>query len=194
MGIKFYNTDKRKHIRFDEKKQKNKDYIIDEDFEDFDLPADIKLRAKKSKPKAYNKEENRDLMVRMLSDEFVKKNFDIISNAKTNLYQKIYQLVKTNPEIWKQFHFLSSESKVENFIERLHQEVKLVQSEKFNFEKYKDAIKFILGIKETKKFPEPILKNMYIAKLQNICFLLQKQEEGNEISEVEEKTTSAYIG
>ena len=112
-----------------------------------------------------------------------KEAINILSNMRTNIYQRIYCLITSPVETWKQFDFLSSESKITSFIEKLEKEIKAVKSDNFNFSKYKIAIFCILG-KDVEKFAEPIIKNMYIAKLQNIVFLIKETVDNEGIKEV----------
>lgn len=111
-----------------------------------------------------------------------KEAINILSNMRTNIYQRIYYLITSPVETWKQFDFLSSESKVASFIEKLEKEIKLVKNNDFNFAKYKTAIFCILG-KDVEKFTKAIIKNMYIAKLQNIVFLIKETAENEGIKE-----------
>ena len=68
----------------------------------------------------------------------------------------------------------------------------MINSKKFNFEKYKNIICIILTTKN-KNFPEIIIKNMYIAKLQNICFLLEEVDNnGGNLSDAVEETQEIY--
>ena len=101
-----------------------------------------------------------------------KEAINILSNLRTNIYQRVYYLVSSNVETWRQCDFLSSDTKIDNFIEKLEREIKLVRTKTFNFDKYRTAILYIVG-KGASKFNEPIIKNMYIAKLQNIIFIIQ---------------------
>jgi len=116
-----------------------------------------------------------------------KEAINILSNLRTNIYQRVYYLVSSNVETWRQFDFLSSDTKIDNFIEKLEREIKLVRTKTFNFDKYRTAILYIVG-KGASKFNEPIIKNMYIAKLQNIIFILKKAEDGDEIKEVKDNS------
>ena len=112
-----------------------------------------------------------------------KEAINILSNMRTNIYQRIYCMITSPVETWKQFDFLSSESKITSFIEKLEKEIKAVKSDNFNFSKYKIAIFCILG-KDVEKFAEPIIKNMYIAKFQNIVFLIEETVDNEGIKEV----------
>jgi len=116
-----------------------------------------------------------------------KEALGILLNLRTNIYQRIYYLITTEIDSWKNFNFLSSEKKVNDFIDKLEREIKIVKSDNFNFEKYRPAILCIVG-KGASKFNEAIIKNMYIAKLQNIIFIIKKAEEGEGISEVKENS------
>ena len=126
-----------------------------------------------------------------INDKDIKEAVSIVSNLRVNFYQKIYILTNTKVETWKQFDFLSSDKKVENFIEKINNEIEKIESNEFNFEKYKEAILSILCIKSGKVFNDKIIKNMYIAKLQNIIFILQKPaDDGKDKEKNENKTIS----
>lgn len=114
-----------------------------------------------------------------------KEAIHILSNLRTNIYQRIYYLATSPVETWRQFDFLSSDSKIDLFITRLEKEIKIIKNKDFNFEKYKTAILCILG-KNVSKFNDAIIKNMYIAKLQNIIFLIKENNGDNSIKEVKE--------
>ncbi len=116
-------------------------------------------------------------------DQRLKKALDILTGLRVNVYQKLYYLVNASPETWRQFDFLSSETKVNNFISVIEREIKYAKDDNFNLEKYKPAIECILGAKNI-KFNDAIIKNMYVAKLQNVIFLLKEKEGNGEISEV----------
>ena len=131
----------------------------------------------KEKKETHNK--------RRTDDAETKKSLAILMNIRLNIYQRVYQLMSTDTENWRNFDFLSSKTKVNNFIEKLEREINNVKSEKFNFEKYKTAINIILGT-EGKHFMPEIIKNMYIAKLQNIIFLIKESDTDNNVKETKE--------
>ena len=134
--------------------------------------------------KIHNKKKNNDIK-HEVSDDIRKETLAIITSVRTNIYQKIYRVINALAEDWRKFDFLSSEKKVNTFLSSLEREIKNVKSEKFNFEKYKKIIGVILGM-DADKFKEEIVKNMYIAKLQNIIFLLKENETGSDIKEFKE--------
>ena len=101
----------------------------------------------------------------------------------------MYYLITTPVENWKQFDFLSSKTKIENFIEKIETEIKKVKSDNYNFEKYRTAILCIIG-KNADKFNPAIIKNMYIAKLQTIIFIIKENNNDNDIKEVKNTTLS----
>ena len=144
----------------------------------------MKRNSKIDIEKIHNKKKKNDIK-REMSDEIRKETLAIITSVRTNIYQKIYRVINAVAEDWKKFDFLSSEKKVETFIISLEREVNNVKSEKFNFEKYKNIIGVILGI-DADKFKEEIVKNMYIAKLQNIVFLLKSNKADSDIKEFKE--------
>ena len=111
----------------------------------------------KIKPKKHNR------LAINNNDESVREALKLITNIKTNIYQKIYILSITDREKWQQFDFLSSQNKIEIFIKKIEQEIKAIKSKKFDFDKYKIAIYHILNL-DKPKFNEEIVKNMYIAK------------------------------
>ncbi|GEM_PF-5401683 len=134
--------------------------------------------------KIHNKKKKNDIK-HEVSDSIRKETLAIITSVRTNIYQKIYRVLSSSAEDWRKFDFLSSDKKIETFIASLEREIKNVRSEKFNFEKYKKIIGVILGM-DTDKFKEEIVKNMYIAKLQNIIFLLKNNNEDGDVKEVKE--------
>ena len=118
------------------------------------------------------------------NDNNIREALKLITNLKTNIYQRIYVLSITERDKWQQFDFISSQNKIETFVRKLEQEIKSIKSKKFNFDKYKVAIYHILKL-DKPKFTEEIVKNMYIAKLQNIIYLLS-DEADNDLKEVQE--------
>ena len=120
----------------------------------------------------------------------IKEALNVLLNLRVNIYQRIYHLTRSPSETWKQFDFLSSKSKISAFIERLKKEVQIIRSKDFNYEKYKEAIVCILG-KDVEKFTDTMIKNMYIAKLQNIIFLLAETNDNEGIKEVKNTNKSA---
>ena len=126
------------------------------------------------------------------NDESIREALKLITNLKTNIYQRIYILSITDREKWQQFDFLSSQNKIDTFIKKIEQEIKAIKSKKFDFDKYKIAIYHILNL-EKPKFNEEIVKNMYIAKLQNIIYLLTNKTDGD-LQEVQEnkQTNDVY--
>src|SRR5574344_853729 len=129
----------------------------------------------------YNKKNHQELSTAILA----------AMSVKTNLYQKIYNLITTEPDTWRQFDFLSSENKDNRFVEKIEREIKNVKSDNFNYQKYQPAIGCILGMRKI-KFNEAIIKNMYVAKLQNILFLLKEAEGGSELNESKNNSTDLY--
>ena len=114
-----------------------------------------------------------------------KEAINIISNIRTNLYQNIYTLITSDVETWRQLKFLSNNSEMENFIEKVEKEISKIKSKDFDFDKYRKAIMCILN-KRVDKFKDEIIKNMFIAKLQNIVFLLKEGKNDQEIKEVKD--------
>ena len=108
---------------------------------------------------------------------------NVLSNFRANIYKRIYKLIKSPVKKWRTFDFLSDNSKIESFIEKIEKEIKVVKESNFDFYKYRDAIIYILG-KDVNKYNDTIIKNMYIAKLQNIVFLLKEANDGDEMEEV----------
>ena len=123
------------------------------------------------------------------NDDNVREALKLITNLKTNIYQRIYILSITERDKWQQFDFLSNQSKIETFVKKIEQEIKSVKGKKFDFDKYKIAIYHILKL-EKPKFNEEIIKNMYIAKLQNIIYLLTNKTESDLLEVQENKTTN----
>ena len=137
---------------------------------------------KASEIKAKNSINNNENYLSSENDECIKRALEVLTNLRTNIYQKLYYLSTTPPSKWRQFDFLSSKIKITNFIDKVEHEIKSVKEDNFNLEKYKPAIECILGAKNL-KFNDAIVKNMYIAKLQNILFLLKENEENDGINE-----------
>lgn len=122
---------------------------------------------------------------RNMSVKKTKEAINIISNIRTNLYQNIYTLVTSDTKIWRQLGFLSNNSEIENFIEKIEKEINKIKSKDFDFDKYRKAIICILN-KKVDKFKDEIVKNMFIAKLQNIVFILKEGKNDQEIKEVKD--------
>ena len=168
----------------------NRNLVKDLENDEKEWEIECKNRQKHTtKAKNNLKKEN----IRNIDDEFVKKAFSVLSNAKINIYEKIYKLITTKQEEWTNINFISSKHKRERLIEMINQEITMINSKKFNFEKYENIIRLILSMDNNKNFPEMIMKNMYIAKLQNICFLLKEfDNDGNNIIEEVEKQQNIY--
>ena len=141
--------------------------------------------------KIHNKKKNNDIK-HEVSDDIRKETLAIITSVRTNIYQKIYRVINALAEDWRKFDFLSSESKVASFIEKLEKEIKLVKNNDFNFAKYKTAIFCILG-KDVEKFTKAIIKNMYIAKLQNIIIIIKGIDAEGDEDLTEVKSSSLYM-
>ena len=78
-------------------------------------------------------------------------------------------------------------------IDMIKQELKTIENKRFNFEKYESVIRLILGLKEEQHFNEPIITNMYVAKLQNITMILEEADADTSLKD-STKSTSAGIG
>ena len=168
----------------------NRNIVKDLENDEKEWEIECKNRQKHTtKAKNNLKKEN----IRNIDDEFVKKAFSVLSNAKINIYQKIYKLCTTKTEEWDNISFASNKKKRERLIEMIEQEIAMINSKKFNFEKYENIIRLILSMDNNKNFPEMIMKNMYIAKLQNICFLLKEfDNDGTNIIEEVETAQNIY--
>ncbi len=116
----------------------------------------------------------------------VKDAINILSNFRTNIYKRIYLLTKTPIKNWRSFDFLSDDNKIEAFVNKIEKEIKVLKNNDFDFYKYREIIACVLG-KDVDKFNETIIKNMYIAKLQNIVFLLKEVNDDETIKEVKSK-------
>ncbi|MBR1428941.1 MAG: hypothetical protein IJ590_01665 [Rickettsiales bacterium] len=128
---------------------------------------------------------------RILSDEDIKEVFLTISNARTNFYKKIYSMCVTSLEKWPKLPWLTTTVKRRTMIDMIKQELKAIENKRFNFEKYESVIGLILGLKEEQHFNEPIITNMYVAKLQNIIMIL---EDADADKSLKESTKSASAG
>ena len=137
------------------------------------------------------KNKKQEFLSKTTADKFLKEAIYVISNAKINIYQKIYQLVNKDNEEWCNFNFLSSKSKRKSFINSLQREIDKVGNKKFNLDKYKKIIASILNIPSADLFNDEILTNMYIAKLQNIIFFLTENDGGGakEVKETKQDIT-----
>ena len=130
---------------------------------------------------------------RILSDEDIKEVFLTISNARTNFYKKIYSMCVTQLEKWPTLPWLTTTVKRRTMIDMIKQELKTIENKRFNFEKYESVIRLILGLKEEQHFNEPIITNMYVAKLQNIIMILEEADADTSLKN-STKSTSAGIG
>ena len=130
---------------------------------------------------------------RILSDEDIKEVFLTISNARTNFYKKIYSMCITQLEKWPTLPWLTTTVKRRTMIDMIKQELKTIENKRFNFEKYESVIRLILGLKEEQNFNEPIITNMYVAKLQNIIMILEEADADTSLKN-STKSTSAGIG
>ena len=130
---------------------------------------------------------------RILSDEDIREVFLTISNARTNFYKKIYSMCITQLEKWQTLPWLTSTVKRRTMIDMIKQELKTIENKRFNFEKYESVIRLILGLKEEQNFNEPIITNMYVAKLQNIIMILEEADADTSLKD-STKSTSAGIG
>ena len=130
---------------------------------------------------------------RILSDEDIKEVFLTISNARTNFYKKIYSMCVTQLEKWPTLPWLTTTVKRRTMIDMIKQELKTIENKRFNFEKYESIIRLILGLKEEQHFNEPIITNMYVAKLQNIIMILEDADADTSLKD-STKSASASIG
>ena len=112
----------------------------------------------------------------------------IINNitSQHNIYQQIHVLFTINQQEWPELPYLNGKKKREIFIEKIKQEIKDVNRKNFNYKKHQAEIFTILGLSRKSKFNQHIVKNMYIAKLQNIIIIIQNldAENDNDLKEV----------
>ena len=165
----------------------NKETAINDDT----ISGDIHRMHRENIAKNNNKYER--FFDRILSDEDIKEVFLTISNARTNFYKKIYSMCVTKLENWPTLPWLTTTVKRRTMIDMIKQELKTIENKRFNFEKYESVIRLILGLKEGQNFNEPIVTNMYVAKLQNIIMILEEADADTSLKN-STKSTSAGIG
>ena len=136
--------------------------------------------------KKYTEDEIRSM------DEQISLAMIEILSMKTTFYEKISKMISTNSKFWKDIPFLAGKKKRDKCINDIESEIKSLSGESFNFEKYKPVIYAILGLTDKTKFTEAIVKNMYIAKLQNIILILQSMDYDNSLEEITENKTNGY--
>ena len=119
----------------------------------------------------------------------------IISNitSQHNIHQQIYALFAIKKQDWESLPYLNGKRKREIFIEKLQQEINDVNRKNYNYQKHKDEIFTILGLSRKSQFHQNIIKNMYIAKLQNLIIIIQGMDmyDDNDLKEV--KSSSLYM-
>ena len=146
-------------------------------------------RVKNHKKEKQNEQNNEN--VKQYKDKQVKDCMTINLNSRENLYKNIVKLLSINTSHWIEADYLSTKNKREQFIEILEMEINNVKRKKFNFNKYKNSLYEIIGISQKKQSNESIIKNMYIAKLQNIIIIIKDMDKDENISEVQEEQTSS---
>ncbi len=114
-------------------------------------------------------------------------------NSKKTIYEKLIEMISLNPKKWPNLKYLSGKFKREKFIDILLQEIVLVKKDNFNYMKYKELIYKILGISLNKELSEIIVKNMYIAKLQNIIIIIQSFDNNSELNNIQEKQNTSIF-
>lgn len=119
----------------------------------------------------------------------------IITNitSQHNIRQQIYALFAIKKQEWETLPYLNGRKKREIFIEKIQQEINDINRNNYNYQKHKEEIFAILGLSRKSQFNQNIVKNMYIAKLQNIILIIQgiDAEDDNDLKEI--KTSSLYI-
>ena len=146
-------------------------------------------RVKNHKKEKQNEQNNEN--VKQYKDKQVKDCMTINLNSRENLYKNIVKLLSINTSRWAEEDYLSTKNKREQFIEILEMEINNVKRKNFNFNKYKNSLYEIIGISQKKQSNESIIKNMYIAKLQNIIIIIKDMDKDENISEVQEEQTSS---
>ena len=146
-------------------------------------------KVKNHKKEKQNEQNNEN--VKQYKDKQVKDCMTINLNSRENLYKNIVKLLSINTSRWIEADYLSTKNKREQFIEILEMEINNVKRKKFNFNKYKNSLYEIIGISQKKQSNESIIKNMYIAKLQNIIIIIKDMDKDENISEVQEEQTSS---
>lgn len=146
-------------------------------------------RVKNHKKEKQNEQNNEN--VKQYKDKQVKDCMTINLNSRENLYKNIVKLLSINTSRWTEEDYLSTKNKREQFIEILEMEINNVKRKNFNFNKYKNSLYEIIGISQKKQSNESIIKNMYIAKLQNIIIIIKDMDKDENISEVQEEQTSS---
>ena len=129
--------------------------------------------------------------IRSMDEQIGSAMIEILS-MKTTFYEKILKMISTNSKSWQDIPFLAGKKKRDKCITDIESEIKVVSCKSFNFEKYKPVIYAILGLTNKSKFTEAIVKNMYIAKLQNIILILQSMNYDNNLEEITENKTNGY--
>ena len=119
----------------------------------------------------------------------------IISNimSQNNIHQQIYALFAIKKQEWESLPYLNGRKKREIFIEKLQQEIKNVNRKSYNYQKHQEEIFTILGLSRKKHFNESIVKNMYIAKLQNIIIIIKGIDTEGDEDLKEVKSSSLYM-
>ena len=100
-------------------------------------------------------------------------------------------MLSINTSNWETEDYLSTKNRRKQFIEILEREINNVKRKTFNFNKYKNSLYEIIGITQKKQSNESIIKNMYIAKLQNIIIIIQDIDKDENISEIQEEQKSS---
>ena len=119
----------------------------------------------------------------------------IINNimSQHNIHQQIYTLFAVKKQEWESLPYLNGRKKREIFIEKLQQEIKNVNRRNYNYQKHQEEIFAILGLTRKKHFNESIVKNMYIAKLQNIIIIIKGIDAEGDEDLTEVKSSSLYM-
>lgn len=160
----------------------------------------------KTKPKTYTKpkiktakyiftDKNQNILKELenYQDSTIKNA--IISNitSQHNIHQQIYALFAIKKQDWESLPYLNGRKKREIFIEKLQQEIKNVNRKNYNYQKHQEEIFTILGLSRKKHFNESIVKNMYIAKLQNIIIIIKGIDTEGDEDLKEVKSSSLYM-
>ena len=146
-------------------------------------------RVKNHKKEKQNEQNNEN--VKQYKDKQVKDCMTINLNSRENLYKNIVKLLSINTSRWTEEDYLSTKNRRKQFIDVLEMEINNVKRKNFNFNKYKNSLYEIIGISQKKQSNESIIKNMYIAKLQNIIIIIKDMDKDENISEIQEEQTSS---
>lgn len=149
--------------------------------------------ANKVHKKKREKKNDNNFITEILRNSDTKNAIVDYLNSKKTIYEKLMEMMSLNSKKWPNLNYLSGKFKREKFIDILLQEIEFVKKDNFNYPKYKEVLYKILGISLNKELSEIIVKNMYIAKMQNVIIILQSFDNNSELNDIqEEQNNSMY--